>query len=117
MKIVYRTIDGELFDEEMDAIKHERTVLSQVKMFDRQGHPVTATDYAYLIHLSGEKAGRIFAAMVEHNPEEYQDIDSSVIDEDDTGWFYWDESDETYHCLYVEAIVSALNEKYGISQN
>lgn len=107
MGIKYRTLDGRLFDEAADAEMHAQSILKQVKMWDWNENPTTNTAQARLVHLIGEGAAHIFKTMVMANSDDYMEIDDSVIDDADSGWFYWDEYTETYRYI-DEQIINIL---------
>ena len=110
MKQLWQTLDGETFTDSLAAEKHERQILSQVKMWDWENNPTTNTETARLVHLSGEGAGAIFAAMIDANEQEYEPLNKDHIDVDDTGWFYWDEFDGHYRYIddsIVNLIIAA----------
>ena len=107
MKTVYETLDGKHFSEVADAEAHETGILSQVEMWDWDKERTVNTALAAVVHLSGEGAGAIFRAMQQANPDEYEVAPENVIDDEDTGWFYWDEYEETYR--YIDpSIVNIL---------
>lgn len=107
MEIMYKTLDGKIFHEEAEAKAHEQEILEQVKMWDFNDNPTTRTDFARIVHLIGEGAGAIFKAMVATNPEECVDIPDDIIDDEDHGWFYWDEYEDRYRHI-DSAVVDAL---------
>jgi len=122
MKTRYQTLDGEMFDEAADAGIHEEVILSYVQMWDRQGNITFDTNTAVLLHLSENVlAGKIFKKMVEANEIDVlgEDIEHMFNDED-SGWFYWDEYTETYRYLdisIVNIIASVIKENSALSKN
>ena len=104
MQTVYRTLDGKIFFEAHEAEKHEQKLLEKVKMWDWNKNPTTDTTQARVVHLIGEQAGAAFKAMVEANEEEQFIISDEHIDDEDTGWFYWDEYGEAYRYIDTEII-------------
>ena len=104
MQTVYRTLDGAIFFEAPEAEKHEQKLLAKVKMWNWSNDPTTDTAQARVVHLIGEGAGAAFKAMVEANDDEQFVISNEHIDDEDTGWFYWDEYGETYRYIDSEVI-------------
>ena len=112
MKTVYETLDGKHFGEIADAEKHEAQLLKQVKMWDWAKEPTTNTAQARVVHLMGESAGAAFKTMVQANSEETVSIEQmdEWFDDEDTGWFYWDEYTEIYRYIdseIVDVIIAA----------
>lgn len=113
MQIIYRTIDGENFKDAYEAEKHEAAIRTQVQMWDWNNDRTDDTSCARLIHLIGEGAAAIFKAMVNENSEDIGIDVGATIDDDDTGWFYWDEFAEKYRYLdkeIIDAIVAATHQ-------
>lgn len=107
METVYRTLDGKIFSQSADAAMHEEKILAQVKMWNWDGDPITDTSQAIVVHLIGNQAGAIFKDMIAANEFETDGISDSVIDDEDTGWFYWNEYQECY-CYIDEGIIDIL---------
>lgn len=107
MQQIWQTLDGETFTDSFEAEKHERQILSQVKMWDWDKESTTDTSRARLVYLSGDKAGAIFAAMIDANDKEYAPLNTDQIDTDDTGWFYWDDFEDCYRYI-DDSIVNIL---------
>ena len=99
MRTKYETLDGHLFNDSYEAEKHEAAILKQVRMWDFNKNPTILTHRAAVVHLTGEGAGAIFRAMVAANEEELLPLEPSIIDDDDAGWFYWDEYSDTYRYI------------------
>ncbi len=104
METVYRTLDGKIFTEAADAEQHEQEILEKVKMWDWNENPTTDTSHARVIHLVEPGSGAIFKAMVAANSEEYDLIADDIMDDEDYGWFYWDEYDERYRYIDKEIV-------------
>ena len=104
MKTIYETLDGSHFTDALDAEKHEKEILQQVKMWDRTKAPTNDTRNAYVINLIGKSAAKIFLNMVNNNPYEIADSGSCGIEEEDTGWFYWDDGTERYRWIDEDVI-------------
>lgn len=111
MEQAYRTIDGQFFRDAQIAAEHEEQVLSQVKMWNWNKEPTIDTAQAALIHLSGDGAGALFRAMVDANDIEYDTVSPEDIDDEDTGWFYWDEFADHYRYIdeQIANIIIAAN--------
>lgn len=114
MKTVYQTLDGKTFGELADAEQHEAQVLAQVAMWNWDNERTTNTAYARLIHLTGDGAGRVFRSMQIANPEEYNPVSPEEIDDEDCGWFYWDEYAEKYRYLDQEVIDAIIHANHEI---
>ena len=101
MTQVWKTLDGAIFYDELDAAKHEQAILQQVEMYGWEKRKTADTANARLVHLSGEGAGAIFKTMARENVAEFatqEEIEDWMGDED-TGWFYWDEFSDCYRYL------------------
>lgn len=113
MKTVYKTLDGEIFEELADATAHEEQLKEQVVMWDWNKERTTNTAYARLIHLTGDNAGAVLRAMQKANPDEYNITPEDEIDDEDNGWFYYDEYAERYCYLdseLIDLIIAANHE-------
>ena len=95
MKRVWQTVDGAIFNDELDAAKHEEEILAQVKMWDRDGIPTVNCADAMFVHLIGENAATIFKQMNKVSGDSIEISDSEMC-EGDEGWWYWDEYGECY---------------------
>ena len=108
MKQVWKTFDGELFEEVADATAHEEAIKQQVRMWNRKHDRTEDTSEGIVVHLSGKTAAKIFLAMMDENPEDIDGAsDSCGIVEEDEGWFYWDDCAEHYRWI-DEDIVDIL---------
>lgn len=113
MKTVYQTLDGKTFGELADAQEHESQILEQVAMWDWEKNRTVNTAQARLIHLTGDNAGALLRKMQENNPEEYSITPEEEIDDEDNGWFYYDEYAERYCYLdseLIDLIIAANHE-------
>lgn len=117
METVYRTLDGKIFRDSADAAMYEQQILAQVKMWNWDKNPTNDTSQARVIHLIGAQAGAIFKAMVAANEFETDEISDSDIDDDDTGWFYWDEFQECYCCIDDEIIDTIIAANCASTKN
>ena len=100
MKQVWKTLDGELFEDSLDAQRHEEEIKQQVRMWNRKHDKTEDTTEAIVVHLSGKTAAKIFLAMIDENPDEMGDASESCgIQEEDDGWFYWDDCAEHYRWI------------------
>ena len=101
MELIYRTIDGKEFDNEADAWYHERVLMDNVIMLNRNGEVVEATSNAFLIWLKDVNANLAFHAMAECQG----DLDvESIMKGEDYGLFYWDEGYECYRWIEPDLI-------------
>lgn len=106
MRKVWQTLDGVIFTDELDAAKHEHSLLSKVQMWDREGVPTTDCSQAMFICLRGEDAVRIFKQMNEAHPDSLTVTNQEMCDGDE-GWWYWDEYGEQY-IPFASSLVLAL---------
>lgn len=113
MKTVYQTLDGEIYEELADATAHEEQVKAQVVMWNWNKERTTNTACARLIHLTGDNAGALLRKMQKANPEEYLVTPEEEIDDEDNGWFYYDEYAEQYRYIdpdIINLIIAANHE-------
>ena len=112
MEIIFRTIDGKDFTSEMEARKHENTLLDGIVMLGRNGEIVQRTEDAFILWLKNEDANSAFFAMAK------QQGDNNIhglVEGEDYGLFYWDEWEDTYRWIGKETIV-ALTKAQSIIQ-
>lgn len=95
MKRVWQTMDGAIFDDELDAAKHEEKIFAQVKMWDKDGIPTSDCSDAMFVQLIGGNAAAIFKQMNKVHYDSLEVSDSEIC-EGDEGWWYWDEYGECY---------------------
>ena len=101
MELIYKTIDGKEFDNEVDALHHESTLMDNVIMLNRNNEVVQDTSCAFLVWLKDVNANLAFHAMAEHQG----DLDvSSIAKGEDYGLFYWDEGLEEYRWIDTDMI-------------
>jgi hypothetical protein len=119
MKVVYQTVDGHCFDERECAQEHEDRVLKHVRMWNWEKKPTTDTSQARVVYLVGEHAGAYFKAMIQANPNECGAADScfDTIDDEDNGWFYWDEYAETYRFIDDDIVDTFIIAKSAEQEN
>ena len=96
MEIIYRTIDGQEFDNEADACYHESVLHDSLKMWSRQGNETEYTSQAFCVYIANEEASQLFL----HLANAQGDQDANGICGGDYGLFYWDECEATYR--YVD---------------
>ena len=105
MELIYRTIDGEEFDNEADACYHESVLLGEkVQMFDPQGNPTGDPEYAMAIFLSGEDAADAFI-----NISNKAGTDTNGIHSGDEGVYVWDSLDVEYKYIEIEVLRAAYS--------
>ena len=113
LKTVYQTLDGEIYAELADATAHEEQVKEQVSMWDWEKNRTINTAQARLIHLTGDNAGALLRKMQKANPEEYSITPEDEIDDEDNGWFYYDEYAEQYRYIdpdIIDLLIAANHE-------
>lgn len=96
MQIIYKTIDGRIFENETDARQHEVTIYDGVIMFNRDNKRVYETSKAFLVWLRDEAANLAFHAMARGEGDDAVD---SITEGEDWGLYYWDEGLEEYRWL------------------
>ena len=96
MQIVYKTIDGRIYENENDAREHEAKIYNGVIMLNRENKRVYETSRAFLVWLKDENANLAFHAMARG---EGDDAVKSITEGEDYGLFYWDEGLEEYRWI------------------
>ena len=100
MKIIYRTIDGIEFDNQSDAIWHEKNVLDKnVKMYTPDGKRATDPNDAVAIFLCSGVAADYFIEICHA-----ADTNANGINPGDQGLFVWDSIPASYIFIESEAI-------------
>lgn len=111
MEIVYRAFDGTEFRTKDACAQYERNSigLKGIRMWDFSGKPTEETNNAYFLHLDDEEEyAKVFIAMSEND-----DGCHDGIEDDDIGWYYWDEYNERYVFMerdIILAFAKAVNE-------
>ena len=113
MQIVYKTIDGKIFDTENDARVHEAKVYDGVIMFNRNNEQVFETSRAYLVWLKDEDANLAFHAMARG---EGDDAVKTITEGEDYGLYYWDEGCEEYRWLDADMIDGLVKMKQLVEE-
>lgn len=103
MKQVWQTIDGHLFGDATDAATHEREIKARVRMWNGDGIPTEDVMDAVIVHLIGTNAGQLFINIsTAQGAENYL----GGIDEEASGWFFWDVGREEYIWWEDELVAS-----------
>ena len=116
MQIVYKTIDGRIYENENDAREHEAQIYNGVIMLNRENKRVYETSRAFLVWLKDENANLAFHAMAR---AEGDDAVKSITEGEDWGLYYWDEGLEEYRWIDPDmaegilAIRDLMKEKGG----
>lgn len=97
MKQVWKTIDGEIFADALDAEKHENDIMASVEMWDKDGNRTTETDAAMVVHLVDSTSYDTFIALCKEQ-EGLVPTDKEMCSED-IGWWIWSCIAETYFPL------------------
>lgn len=105
METVYRTVDGQIFTEMPEAVKHEESLTKNVVMFDRFGNTTTATNQALVVCLIGDKAADTFLSMANMQA----DHDCYGIESGDEGVFVFNEWEEEYQWFDEDLFDSLAN--------
>lgn len=116
MRTVYETLDGKVFRDAHEAEIHENEILSCVNMWNWQKERTTDTAQARVVLLTGDGAGAYFKAMMRANPDENWDdhLYDIWFDDEDTGWFYWDEYAEAYRYIDFEIVDLLIHANHEI---
>ena len=101
MQIVYKTIDGRIYENENDAREHEAQIYNGVIMLNRENKRVYETSRAFLVWLRDEEANLAFHAMARR---ECDDAVKSIAEGEDYGLFYWDEGLEEYRWIDTDMV-------------
>ena len=100
MKIIYRTIDGMEFDNQSDAIWHEKNVLDKnVKMYAHDGKRAIDPNDAVAVFLCSGVAADYFIEICHA-----ADTNANGINPGDQGLFVWDSIPASYVFIESEAI-------------
>ena len=108
MQTVYRTIDGQIFEDQLKAISHEFDISKGIMMFDWHSQPTKATSDARVVWLADEKATELFLDMANAQG----DHTCVGIEPDISGLFAWDENQERYIWIdtdIAESIAKAMS--------
>ena len=108
MQIVYRTIDGQIFENKNEAREHEEKVSDGVIMLNRDNERVFQTSRAFLVWLRDEDANLAFHAMARG---EGDDAVKSITEGEDYGLYYWDEGYNEYRWLNSDMVEGLIKIK------
>lgn len=116
MKIIYRTIDGVDFDNDVEAREHEAAIAeNQVKMYAPSGARTYNPNDALAVFLIGGTAADVYRKICEQ-----AHTNANGIEVGDEGLFVWDSFNATYRYVEIEsyhallaAIEDAFAEGYG----
>lgn len=96
MKQVWQTVDGRVFNDELDAAKYEQSLFTaHMQMIDFDGNITDKCSQTFLVHLISDQAAEIFIAMNAADPDSVS-IPPEDISEGDTGWWFWSMNEERY---------------------
>ena len=99
MELIYRTIDGQEFDNEADATYHENCIKEGLMMWDRLGGRTDRITDAFVVHFKDETAAKYFDYLSKEQcgqPDEFNTTNR-------VGFFVWDEWDAEYR--HVESSI------------
>lgn len=109
MDIVYRALDGKIFDSAAKCQDYEDLLgAKHFRMYDEKGCRVTDTDSAMVVWIDGQLDengneqyfARQFIELCQKNESPYDGIEEGSF-----GWFYWDE----WHSQFAWATAEMLN--------
>ena len=101
MELIYRTIDGKDFKVKSEALKHEATIKTGLKMWDAEGRRTDDVSNALVLSVANEDCMALFHEMC----KEYSEKNGSHIDwtggleKDLHGHFIWNSGSEQYDWL------------------
>ena len=88
MKAVYQTVDGSIFDTEEQARAYEEKILSGLKMWNRAGREVFATNEAFAVWFKDTNANQLFFQLAREAGDEA--LEGLQLGES-TGLYIWDD--------------------------
>ena len=111
MQIIYKTFDGAYFTDEEEAKLHEQILQNSVIMFNCRGERVERTDCAAVILLRRSESADALHGLAAEQDDVIYGISSG-----DSGFFFYDEYDNTYSwiddddvCALAAAYAYAIN--------
>lgn len=114
MEIIYKSFDNKEFKDKDECLRHERSLMQGVKMWDGDGRQTKDVTTALVIMVK-ENCMPIFHQMCKDYVKEHNEPEENIkkyiggLEEDLDGYFLWNESTEEYDYLtddYIRAIVS-----------
>ena len=97
MKVIYEAFDGTKFDNESECLAYEATKgKADIVMLDCDGNPVTKTDSAAFVWLKDEHSAALFHSLARDIGDL---VAASTIQEEEYGYFFWDECRERYQYI------------------
>ena len=84
MEVIYRAFDGTEFREAAACVTYEQN--AKVHAWDAHGRECSSPNEAVVVHLIDQQMIRTFLQMCIN-----EDVTRVGIDEEDAGWFYWDD--------------------------
>jgi hypothetical protein len=106
MKVIYEAFDGTQFDNEPECLDYERVKgKADIVMLDCNGNSAKQTASAAFVWLRDEHSAALFHSLARDCGDL---VAASTIQEEECGFFFWDEYNERYQ--YVpEDVINGLN--------
>ena len=102
MKVIYEAFDGTQFNNEPECLEYEHEKgRADIVMLDCCGNPVTKTDSAALVWLRDEHSAALFHSLARDIGDL---VAASTIQEEEYGYFFWDECKDRYQYIPEETI-------------
>ena len=100
MEVIYRAFDGTEFRDAAACVAYEQN--HKVHAWDRQGRECNSANEAVVVHLEDSQTTKGFLQMCIN-----EDVTCEGIDDEDWGWFYWDDFNNKWRYIENE-VVSAF---------
>ena len=92
MELIYRTIDGKEFDNEIEAVHHETCLKDGLMMWDKDGERTDNSLDAYLVYCATVRAADYFDAL----SNELQGTIDEFTSTNRVGYHVWDAANANY---------------------
>ena len=109
MELIYRTIDGQEFDNEADAAYHENCIKEGLMMWDRVGNRTDRITDAFMVYFEDEAAAKYFDYLSKEQSGRPDEFDTAYR----VGFFVWNEWDAEYRHIesdIIKVMATAFNE-------
>lgn len=100
MELIYRTVDGQEFDNEADAAYHENCIKEGLMMWDRLGGHTEHIIDAFVVYFKDDAAAKYFDYLSEKQRGKLDEFSTTSR----IGFFLWDEWAEEYRHIDSEVI-------------
>ena len=100
MELIYRTFDGQEFDNEADAAYHEICIKEGLMMWNRRGCCTDCITDAFVVYFKDEAAARYFDYLSKEQCGQPDEFSTAYR----VGFFVWDEWDAEYRHVEFDII-------------